>query len=241
MPGIIGQAQVPAWRRILNLATADGWTGLYDPTNPNTRTLRVDGADSYFSAIADGLGNLPDLVQATESKQMLLSVGAFGKLDAAMGNANLITSMATNAFADLAQPFFGIIIGKLTSALGANRKLVDGVSGTKRMLISTNGTSFLIYSGATLAGANEDNNSHVHGGFYNDMGSEFYIDGALSASGAAGTQSVSGFTIGTQFDLASSWWIGPIGPLLFYHGNPGTAKIGRMFDLLHSLTGIAQA
>ncbi|MDP2619922.1 MAG: hypothetical protein Q8P46_07050, partial [Hyphomicrobiales bacterium] len=54
-----------AWEQILDLATADGWTAVYDPTNPDTRTLRVDGADSYFESIADGLGNLPDLTQAT--------------------------------------------------------------------------------------------------------------------------------------------------------------------------------
>lgn len=70
-----GAASTPAHQQILDLASADGWTAVWDQSNPDTRTTRESGGSTFISAIADGLGNAGDHSEATESLQPILSNG----------------------------------------------------------------------------------------------------------------------------------------------------------------------
>lgn len=133
----IGAAE--PFQQILNLATEDGWTAVYDPTNPNTRTLRASGGSQFVAAIADGLGNLPDAAQNTEADQPELIVGHFGKLDSIRSAVSEF--LITTVFTDIPQPLTIMAVGESTvttldralmgnnddGALGASLRINDGI------------------------------------------------------------------------------------------------------------------
>jgi hypothetical protein len=237
----------PGWRRILTLAAADGWTAVYDPTNPDTRTLREDAGDAFAEELADGRENRATLVQATAARQPKLSAKVFGALDGLTYDASAIGA-ANAGFTDIAQPWITLAVVQNTAATPADFARVttgsDEAAGSATEGISgvTTGGVWRILSGTTLAsGVAADTNPHILAGVYNGASSAVYLDSALIASGNAGDKNMIGLYLGARSDLiADTRWEGHIGPVLLRSGS-GLTEMQAMADLLHDLTGIAKA
>lgn len=229
-----------AWEQILELAEEDGWLAAYDPTNPNTRTV-VDG---YVSVIADGLGNLPNLAQATAGSRPAFLSSEFGAL-AGLDGTNEVRFLRTAAFsANLTQPNFILAIGRNESEVQAGRFLVDGIaSGARNGILMKNATGnpFIALGGSEMAlGPDGDTEPHFIAALLNGTSSQIYLDGHVRYIGNAGTHELSGLTLGERFASNGTHWDGAYGLLLVYDGDPPLEVKQRMFDLISRLADIPQ-
>ncbi|MFW6077403.1 MAG: hypothetical protein ACOC71_06605, partial [Hyphomicrobiales bacterium] len=227
----------PAWQQILTLAEDDGWTAVYDPTNPDTRTLCDDGGDLFVAEIADGLGNLPALVQATEANQFKLLTGHFGQLDGLEGNGTS-TLMASSTFTTHAQPNFDVVVARFGG--GATRTMLDSTTDNRQLTGIDGSGNYIMYAGSSLTGPAANTDSHVFGALFNGASSALYEDSSSIMSGDAGSDGRDQCRVGCR-DTDGNIWNGDLGVYLHFNGEPSSAVRTRMFDLLHSLTGIAKA
>lgn len=232
-------------QQILDLASADGWAAVYDVTNPDTRTTRESGGSTFISAIADGLGNLPDLVQATEAEQPELVVGRFGQLDGVLFDSADQKLVIASSFTELTQPTFRMgLVEDLDTGTGF-RYALSVTNASLRNLIYTSGATreLKFYSGAeAVFGGGIGNNKSIVGALFNGANSRGYLNSAEGNSDNAGAEGID--TLKWSFNASGtsgSRWEGHIGLDLLYDGDPGEAKRQRMFDLIHDLTGIAKA
>lgn len=215
--------------QILTLAAADGWAAVYDPTNPDTRTLRTSGADSFVSAIADGLGNFPTLVQATEANQPKLTIGAFGSLDAVLSDG--AGEMLSVDITDVPQPFSFVALGQwMGAATGVNAFLFRTDFSGRGFQYRTNTTwQWNLGSGIVSAA---DSNQHVLAGVANGASSKIRVDGVVTVTNNAGANSMIRVDYAGS-DAGISSWNGLVGPLLL-RADADEAAIGRMEALLGS-------
>ncbi len=100
-----------SWK-ILDLARADGWFALYDPSNPEFRKL----LDGRVVSISDALGNLPVAQAETVNEQPVWELTAFNGMGAARyGEQSVMTLSAKEAFN---QPIFVMILAQFSAAPG---------------------------------------------------------------------------------------------------------------------------
>lgn len=234
-----GRRAKPPWQQILTLAEDDGWTAVYDPTNPNTRTLRESGGDLFVAEIADGLGNMPALTQATEADQFKLLPGHFGQLDGLEGNGTS-RIMSSSTFTAHAQPNFDVVVARDDG--GSNeRVMTDGSTWNHRQQTGvTSSGAYILFANTSLTGSATDTDKHIFGSLFNGASSVLYRDSSSIMSGDAGSDGRNGFMLGCR-DTGGNIWTGELGVHLHYNGEPSSAVRTRMFDLLHALTGIAKA
>ena len=247
--GRLGSSNIPvgegetASEQILTLATADGWTAVYDPTNPNTRSLRVDGDNSYYEEIEDGLGNLPALAQASASLQPLYVVGGFGQLDAGRVNALEYLTTGLNAFTSIPQPYVIGGLVKLAEATATFRRIFTGTqagtAGTSgAYLAKSDAGNWGYYAGALVASAAAaDTDAHNLFGLFNGASSSLRLDGTGIAAGDPSTRAFVDLTYGARADGATPI-IADLGVLLV-RADVDAAAVGRMETLLATLAGIS--
>lgn len=221
--GVGGGGAAPSpYEQILALANADGWLASYDPTNPDTRTLRVSGEDTFVTASVDGLGNRETIVQATEARQPKLITGAFGSLDA----LDRITIESLNAnLTNISQPFAMTMVFKWTSGVGTIVQ-TDGSGNGFRM---QGGTAYRVKFGLNLDFSFSDTNPHVVTVIANGASSSLRLDGVSQGSGDAGTAALD--VIDLPATAGTSGVVGRIGPLLI-RDDVSTAEIAAMEELL---------
>lgn len=192
------------YQQILALAASDGWTAVYDPTNPETRTLRADGSKNYVTEIEDGLGNLPALRQATEANQPLLVPGGFGVLDAMEFNGTSTNLVVPSAeMTAIERPF---ILSMLERKGAYNFSMLwAGSVATDRFLRfnSSSGIRWAIEdSGIRLhsaSTASEGESSLFSAKFVDDPGnSKAWINSALEIDDLLGTGNMEQITWGMQ-------------------------------------------
>jgi hypothetical protein len=84
------------WQQIIDLADDDGWTSVYDPNNPNTRTLREGGGTHHYTEFADGLDNTGPYAQAAEASQPIraTALGGYHVMD--MDSERFMSMPGTN-------------------------------------------------------------------------------------------------------------------------------------------------
>lgn len=100
-----------SWK-ILDLARADGWFALYDPSNPEFREL----LDGRVVSISDALGNLPVAQAETVNEQPVRELTAFNGMGAARyGEQSVMTLSAKEAFN---QPIFVMTLAQFSAAPG---------------------------------------------------------------------------------------------------------------------------
>jgi hypothetical protein len=214
-----GRAAVPAFQQILDLAAADGWAAVYDPSNPATVTT----TSGRISALADGLGNLATLVQGTAANRPLLSVGAFGGLSALIGDGSDALSVDLT---DTPQPYSILAVAKYTSGSGhVCRVWFDGTG------LSVSGGNWTAAFGTGLGGPAADTDPHVVGTIANGGSSQIRVDGSAT-SGAAGAGALQRIDMMGEAG-GSAAWNGLCGPLLI-RLDADAAAIGRMEALLGS-------
>lgn len=119
--------------------------------------------------------------------------------------------MVTPAFSSaLAQPNTIYCVGKYDVV--SSYYLVDGISDSARHFLFQSSGNDAISAGTTLAGSASNANPHILGGFYNTTSSALRRDGIQIASGTAGTQNLTGLTIGARRFISNflDGWIGVI-------------------------------
>lgn len=228
-----------AWERILDLAVLDGWKAIYDPTNPNTRTLRSSGGVDYVTKLEDGLGNLPPLTQATAASQPVFVPGGFGSLDAVMGATSKI--MATVAFTNLPQPNSVMVLGKSSDRSGLPR-LVDSPLGGRHLIGAYQDGSWskwCIWADQYVMSGPSDAEAHLFEGVFSGASSTLSIDGGVVATGNPGNDGLGSLSYGGKVGgSAAGFWKGPMS-VIAIHDNPTDAVRARMSSLLMELAGIS--
>jgi len=235
------------YQQILDLAAADGWTAVYDPTNPDTRTLREDSGSFYFEEIQDGLGNLPAIASAVAGNQPQLSVGFFSQLDGCISPDDQRVMWTADFESPISPPYFVLALARRNLLDNSVRYAValGSLTTSPRFGSLNSGSGSNHFTGddsffESITPTTTDNT--VVATLWNGADSEIIINGALDNTGTVGTAN----TDATRLVYMargnfSARWKGEMGPLLFFSGNPSSAVRERMYDLIHELSGIARA
>lgn len=141
--------------------------------------------------------------------------------------------MTTSAFSQALTSSTIVAVAKCLD--GAERFMADGLAaGNRQALESTGNTNLVdIYAGSALnatvtAGMQTTAKQAI--GCFGGASSTLYIDGSLLASGSAGTQTMTGLTIGARYTTADFFWNGPIGEIIIYNRALSTSEA----NLLHA-------
>jgi hypothetical protein len=226
------------WQDILTLADDDGWLCVFDPTNPNTRTLRNSGGTDYVTQIADGLGNVSALVQATEANQLALVPGAFGDLDGMTMGATTFMRSASNFPTQLSHPCIWLQIRRLDSFdnLGIKSSATSNTTSDEMMVYSENfswGGYPGLFAGAGLVAGSRTLDIEVISGLFNGASSKVFRNGTqLGSTGNTGTRRARGVTIGANPDNSGYFWIGRLGLLMIRDDGDETAMQDMVTEVL---------
>lgn len=129
-----GMSAADANAALLDLATRDGWAGLYNPGDASTVTLDVNGK---VYSVADAMGNLPDLVVTDGEAFRSTVIGTLGALGTLSGTS-------TDSFlADFGAPGSWGALAPLGEGAGLAWREVDSStsSGYGRLLGAARGNS----------------------------------------------------------------------------------------------------
>lgn len=222
--------QAPA-QKILDLAERDGWTAVYDPSNPETVGTDDQGR---VTSLRDGLGNLGALEAGADAPGLL--PGEFGQLNGMGGDGGYLTGELGRT---ISQPVTYLVVARSTEAIDENRYLLSGghtawsrVSGGARQLVSHGGFNAPVP-------ARWDSDPHVLRMTFNgpDGDSMIAVDGQPEGVGQ-GANSTTTLTLGAPRSGDPRRWAGTFGPLLILEGTPDEGKIARMTALLMGLGAI---
>lgn len=239
----IGRAPLSAeaWQQILDaVAAIDPNASVYDPSNPNTISLRVDGDDEFIEAIADGMGNRGAIEQDSAASQPLLIKGGFGKLDAMQFDGSDLLRTSSEEFSDISLPLTRVQVLRNISSVSFARIWNGLPSTSERVQLRIDGSEWRIFNGTALqTSVNVGTNPHVITTIFdNSDQSEIRIDSKSVIKGDAGTlSSHGGNAVGRRGDNAGGGWNGLMGPLIIFSGKDESA-IESLEDLLHTLSGI---
>lgn len=169
-------------------------------------------SDRNWSPPADGAataswrdfsGNGRTASQATGSKQPVYHVADLGGKPCVTFDG-VDDFMQTAAFTAIAQPATLVVVAQYVTQAAPNI-VVDGIGTSNRMIVFDNANSrWTLYQGTVqqLTSPSPDNNAHILVGNF-DAGStdSLRLDGSLIISAVnAGTQAVTGLTLGARFD-----------------------------------------
>lgn len=220
--------EAPA-QKILELAERDGWTAVYDPSDPERARVR----GGKVEALLDGLGNLQHLEAGDDAPDHL--PGEFGQL-AGMGGGGYLTGSLGRT---ISQPVTYLTVARSTESHEENRYLFSSghsawsrVSGGSRQLVANGGANGPVP-------ARWDSHPHVVRLTYDgsDGGSMISVDGQPEGIGR-GINSTYTMTLGAHSSGDDRRWAGTFGPFLILEGEPDEAKIGRMTALLMGLGSV---
>ena len=237
---IQSSAEVDAWQQIIDLATADGWTAVWDPTNLATLTLRSSGADNFAVGHEDGMGNLGSFAQSDPTEQLQHIAGYFGDLDALV-NATGDSWDNAVTFTAVSQPDSWALVFEYTGGSTAtNERLVSGPGSNKRIIRYNNG-NLEVHSGSTFvsAGSITPNTKHVFAATFNGASTVVILDGAESTISSPGTATLD--SIGLFNSFGASAFPGALGPLCLATGGVSLTDLRSMSDKLHELSGVPKA
>lgn len=119
--------------------------------------------------------------------------------------------MLTSSFsAALSQPNTLYCVGKYDAT--SSHYLMDGITDSQRHVMGQINGNDAILAGSVLAGVATNTNPHILGASFNISSSAFRRDGVVIASGDAGSQQLSGLTIGARRWITNfhDGWIGSI-------------------------------
>ncbi len=145
--------------------------------------------------------------------------GIGGKPALLFSGTQYLTSIAFPAI--VSQPTTIYAVVQFTDIL-AQYGIVDGIVAGSRHLIYSNVTDpgkYQIYSGTTITEATPtiDTNPHILTARFNGTNSGFWVDGVARIAGNAGTNTLTGLTIGAAFTLAVNLFKGKIAAVRIYN------------------------
>lgn len=198
------RASAPEWTpaKLFAASEAGAW---YDPSDLSTLwqdtagTTPVTADGQSVARIDDKSGNGNHLTQATASKRPVYRTA--GGLHWLLFDG-VDDFLRTSAFAAaLAQPNHICLSGR--HGLGPQVYLYDGIATSNRHAIlestATTGTAFQMFAGTISADIPADAADHVYSALFNGAASNLRTDGVASAAVDAGTQSLTGLTLGARF------------------------------------------
>lgn len=178
--------------------TADGQTakGQKDKSGNNYHVTEATNAPIYKAAIQNGLSVV--------------------RYDGT--NDRLRHSAGT-----MSQPYTVFIVGRADTG-GSNKAFFDGATNRSEIYYGVANTRLSVHAGATLQSspAQAPGAWHYFTITFNGASSVIRQDGAQVAAGNAGTQSITGFTIGASQTLGE-FLGGDIGEILLYDPSPSDA------------------
>jgi hypothetical protein len=236
--GTSSGAYVPLPPSIVGLALSDGWLAAYDPSEVSASDLRTSGSDSFVTTLRDGLGNLPNLAQATTANQPKFIQSGLGELDVCE-MTNDTNSLDATFVANLDQPNTLMVVAQCDGPFAAAyRTIIDTPStGLGRQALqyrNTAGNPIGLFATADCIGViGISDQPRVLCGIFNGPDSLIWVDGSL-ASGIddPGPSTMGGLRLGRTATGLSSWFPGRWGPALVYDGPIPDDARRRMTKLL---------
>lgn len=153
--------------------------------------------------------NSLDAVQFTGTKQPAYraSVAALNGKPAVQGDG-VDDFLQTAAWSSaLTQPSSVVVVGSVS----AEDNLTDGITSTNRHLVKEIlGTDWRIFAGTSVDGGTSDTDPHLFAAVFNGASSTLDVDGVEVVSGNAGAQTLTGLTIGSNYNGTAAWNSGHI-------------------------------
>jgi hypothetical protein len=240
------------WDDIEAAAVSTGALALYDFNNPDATTLRTSGDDSFFSAVADVLGNRVSYIKATEANQPQRALTSTGVYAADFGTASqALTLTAADSGDAIPQPYSVLVVrrhanpdnGETETIIGFTDAGVNPESRIRKSSGQVNGQSSPTgLNGATTLDDTWGVTLHV----FNSTSSRIYFNGSLDAEGDAGTAGAAANTvteIGVRPDVGAFFqrMDGEIALIVFYSGAKTPADLTALTDLINAYYPIGEA
>lgn len=225
-----------AYAQILSLAQEEGFLALYDPGNPNTRSLSSSG---LVQRIDDALGNLPSLEQPLSMHQPnLKSIGHLEVLSTLAEQPKFLRH--SPPLAEALTGDFSILALAQTDATSA-QFFLDGLHISMRLALGLDASGkYLLFPGATVTGPLADNAPHIWSArsSASTQRTSLAID-MLTICDAPNYQNnplnQTGLTYGERYISDGRSWQGWLGPLLIYRGELAENVRNRLITLLRTL------
>lgn len=150
------------------------------------------------------------------------------------------TWLASASFTALSQPCTTYVVAKITpSTIGY---FVDGITSGNRNAVFKNSTNYNLFGGSATLGTGALNNAnpHIQTSIFNGATSSIYMDNASSASGTTGSNTITGYTIGSRWDQnAGNYVDGVIFEILIFTGAHTVAQVTYMNRYLSNKWGVS--
>lgn len=238
--GGAGGGATPAHEALKDLAAAAGAEALYDPDNPDTWTLRDDGADLWYSAVADGLGNRETLEQATAANQPKQKTLPNGRR--VWTNDGSAKFMLADFASEIAQPFTILLVGSQANTNSQRYIDSDGVATGGRVIMGRGGASntSLMWAGAWLGTTNTSTDLLIRHGNFDNTSSEYFLNGSSFATGITGSNGMGGVGILSQNAIGAGL-NGDLGPIIVFASKKTNAELADIRAHLNNTYPIGTA
>lgn len=230
-------SRAAASQAILDLARRDGWTAVYDPTNPMTPAA----SNGEVTRLVDSLGTGLDLVAHTGFEGVLRR-GEFGMLS----GISSLPGVAGSSFRQtLNLPISGgvavMFLAQASGFTNATEYLATANVGSTSLNPVVRGTSTKAFGLSQGVGTDKirDSKPHIFTTLHTGQNIELMVDGQYAAilkNNGLGSN-LTAFSLGGSA-LGTAHFTGTFGPALIHTGNPSRAVIDRMERLLRALAGL---
>lgn len=129
----------------------------------------------------------------------------------------------------MSQPYTGFVVAKMASAVndGNVYRLMDGSDISNRGIldkeVSATPDAWSIAAPTQLVGDDANANWNIWTFVFNGDNSAFWHNGVSQATGAAGTNTLAGITIGCNSSGSAFFWAGDVAEIILYAANLSTA------------------
>ncbi len=190
-------------------------------------TLAV--ADATVQQWNDSSGMARHLSQATAGLRPQFKTAVQNGLPGVRFTVAAAGRLFSAAFASaLAQPLTLAVVGKNTGDTTDFRSFTDGILTTNKAAMYQDVTTgnLAMHGGTPLVSSTSTANQYlVLTGVFNGATSALYVNGTSAATGNAGTNSLTGLTIGSNFNGGQTYLAGDINEVLLYSGALTAAQI----------------
>lgn len=146
----------------------------------------------------------------------------------------------TASFTAMAQPNTVFAVAKV-GATGAQRFMIDGFDFSNRhALFQESSTNWQYYAGSLVNDGTSNTNVHLFQALFNGASSVLRVDGGAGTSGNAGSNNLTGLTLGAQPSGTSNWG-GDIAEVIVYNMSLSATEINGVALYLGAKYGLVWA
>lgn len=188
--------------RPINPLSLAGWHTAFWASDPDWSN---PGNGNAVSTWRDGSGGGHDASQATSSKRPIYRSSSAGMNNRPVVEFDGVDDfLQTASFTGLAQANEIIVIGRFRSLDATTRMICDGIASGNRHRATATSSVWGIYAGIALTGGTPDTSGHLIRPVFSGTDT-LDIDATNVISGNAGTNTITGVTLGSAFDGASGF------------------------------------